>query len=133
MLQVASFFTLCLCAYEPLCLCGQRFYKRGELSMLVEFSIIPVGKGAGIGKDIAKVLKIVDNSGLPYKLNPMGTVVEGNWDDLMALIKKCHQTALRDGERVVTSIKIDDRKKHQNMIEEKVKSIEKRLHKPLKQ
>jgi uncharacterized protein (TIGR00106 family) len=108
------------------------FVRGEELSMLVEFSIIPVGKAAGIGKDIAKVLEIVDSSGLPYKLNPMGTVVEGNWDDLMALIKKCHQAALRGGERVVTSIKIDDRKKHRNMIEEKVKSIEKRLHKPLK-
>lgn len=100
--------------------------------MLVEFSILPVGKGASIGKDVAKVLKIVDNSGLPYKLNPMGTVVEGKWDDVMALIKKCHQAVLRGEERVVTSIKIDDRKKRYNMIEEKVKSIEERLHKSLK-
>jgi len=96
--------------------------------MLVEFSIVPIGKGASLGKDIAKVLKIVDSSGLSYKVNPMGTVVEGEWDDVMALIKKCHQTVLRGGERVVTSIKIDDRKKHCNMIEEKVKSLEQRLH-----
>ena len=99
--------------------------------MLVEFSIIPVGRGAGIGKYIAKVLKIVDNSGLPYKVNPMGTVVEGSWDDVMALIRKCHEAAMRVGERVVTSIKIDERKKHCNMIEEKVKSLEHRLHKSL--
>ena len=99
--------------------------------MLVEFSIVPVGKGAGISKEIAKILKIVDSSGLPYKVNPMGTVVEGDWDELMALIKKCHDAALRGGERVVTSIKIDDRKKHCNMIEEKVKSLEQRLHKSL--
>jgi len=100
--------------------------------MLVEFSIIPIGKGAGIGKDIAKVLKIVDTSGLPYKVNPMGTVVEGDWEDVMALIKKCHEAVLKGGERVVTSIKVDDRKKHCNMIEEKVKSLETRLHKSLK-
>ncbi len=100
--------------------------------MLVEFSIVPLGKGASVGNDVAKVLKIVDNSGLPYKLNPMGTVVEGKWDDVMALIKKCHQAVLRGEERVVTSIKIDDRKKHHNMIEEKVESVEMRLHKSLK-
>ncbi|HBH60444.1 MAG TPA: hypothetical protein DDX85_01615 [Nitrospiraceae bacterium] len=99
--------------------------------MLVEFSIIPMGKGVGIGKEIAKVLNIIDKSGLPYKVNPMGTVVEGDWDEVMALIKKCHETALRGGKRVVTSIKIDDRKKHCNMIEEKVKSLEHRLHKSL--
>ena len=87
--------------------------------MLVEFSIIPIGKGASVGKDIAKVIRIVENSGLPYKLNPMGTVVEGKWDELMALIKRCHRVVLRDGERVVTTIKIDDRKQRSNMIEEK--------------
>jgi uncharacterized protein (TIGR00106 family) len=100
--------------------------------MLVEFSIIPLGKSPSVGDDVAKVLKIVDNSGLSYKLNPMGTVVEGTWDELMALIKKCHHTVLRSGERVVTSIKIDDRKRHKKMIEEKVTSIEKRLHKSLR-
>ena len=100
--------------------------------MLAEFSIIPIGKGSSIGDDIAKVLKIVDNSGLPYKINPMGTVVEGKWDEVMALIKKCHNTVLKGGERVVTSISIDDRKRMPNRIEEKVKSVEKRLHKSLK-
>jgi uncharacterized protein (TIGR00106 family) len=100
--------------------------------MLVEFSIIPIGKGSSIGDDIAKVLKIVDNSKLQYKINPMGTVVEGKWDDVMALVKKCHNSVLKRGERVVTTIKIDDRKKKSNMIEEKVKAVEKRLHKSLK-
>jgi len=100
--------------------------------MLVEFSIVPVGKGSSISDDVAKVLNIVDKSGLPYKINPMGTVVEGNWDDIMELIKKCHSIVLKGGERVVTSIKIDDRKKRRNMIERKVMSVEKRLHRSLK-
>jgi uncharacterized protein (TIGR00106 family) len=100
--------------------------------MLVEFSIVPIGKGASVGSDVAKVLKIVDKSGLSYKLNPMGTVVEGSWDDIMPLIKKCHQAVMRGGERVVTSIKIDDRKKRRNMIESKMESLENRLHKTLR-
>lgn len=100
--------------------------------MLVEFSIVPVGKGASVGNDIAKVIKIVENSGLPYKLNPMGTVVEGKWDELMALVKRCHRTVLREGERVVTTIKIDDRKGRSNMIEKKILSLEKRLKKSLR-
>ena len=99
--------------------------------MLVEFSIVPLGKGSSVGDDVAKVLKVVDSSGLPYKINPMGTVVEGGWDEVMELIKKCHHLVLKNGERVVTSIKIDDRKRHSRMIEGKVKSVEKRLHKSL--
>jgi len=100
--------------------------------MLTEFSIIPIGIGSSIGDQIAEVLKIVDASGLPYKINPMGTVVEGEWDDIMKLIKKCHETVLNTGERVITAISIDDRKGKPNRIEEKIKSIERRLGKSLK-
>jgi len=100
--------------------------------MLVEFSIVPIGKGSSISDDVAKVLNIVDKSGLPYKINPMGTVVEGSWDDIMELIRKCHRAVLKGKERVVTSIKIDDRKRKRNMIEGKVRSVEKRLHRSLK-
>ena len=100
--------------------------------MLVEFSIVPIGKGPSLGNDIARVLKIVDRSGLPYKINPMGTVVEGRWDELMGLIKKCHDVVLKDGERVVTSIKIDDRKRKTGMIEGKVRSVENRVGKELR-
>ena len=100
--------------------------------MLAEFSIIPIGEGSSIGDRIAEVLKIVDSSGLPYKINPMGTVVEGEWDDVMKAIKKCHKTVMKTGERVVTTISIDDRKGKPNRIDEKVKSIERRVGKSLK-
>ena len=100
--------------------------------MLVEFSIVPLGLGSSIGDKLAEVLKIVDASGLPYKINPMGTVVEGEWDEIMKLIKKCHRTVMKTGERVITTISIDDRKGKPNRIEEKVKSIERRLGKSLK-
>jgi uncharacterized protein (TIGR00106 family) len=100
--------------------------------LLVEFSIIPIGRGASLSKEVARVLEIVDNSGLSYKVNPMGTVVEGKWDEVMSLIKKCHAVTLRGKERVVTRIVIDDRKRKTNRIEEKVKSVETRLHKSLR-
>jgi uncharacterized protein (TIGR00106 family) len=100
--------------------------------MLIEFSIIPIGVGNSIGGQLAEVLKIVDTSGLPYKVNPMGTVIEGEWDEIMKLIKKCHKTVMRTGERVLTTISIDDRKGKPNRIEEKVKSIERRIGKTLK-
>ncbi|RJQ49722.1 MAG: thiamine-binding protein [Nitrospiraceae bacterium] len=100
--------------------------------MLVEFSIIPLGKGSSIGDDIAKVMKVVEASKLPYKINPMGTVVEGTWDQVIKLIKKCHGTVLRNSERVVTTISIDDRKGKPNRLEGKVKSVELRLGKPLR-
>ncbi len=98
--------------------------------MLIEFSIVPVGSGSSIGDRLAEVLRIVDESGLPYKVNPMGTVVEGEWDELFALIKKCHYAL--NAERVLTTITVDDRKGRQNRLEEKVKSVEERLGRQLK-
>jgi len=100
--------------------------------MLIEFSIVPVGSGSSIGDRLAEVLKLVDASGLSYKVNPMGTVVEGEWDDLMRLVKKCHNTVMKQEERAITTISIDDRKGKPNRIEEKVKSVEKRIGKALK-
>mgnify|MGYP001569228604 CR=1 FL=1 len=100
--------------------------------MLVEVSIIPIGIGSSVGNKLAEVLKIIDASGLPYKVNPMGTVIEGEWDEIMKLIKKCHKALMKTGERTITTITIDDRKGKPNRIEEKIKSIEKRLGKNLK-
>ena len=100
--------------------------------MLIEFSIIPIGVGSSLGDQLAEVLKIVEASGLPYKINPMGTVIEGEWDEIMKLIKKCHNTVMKTGERAVTTISIDDRKGKPNRIDEKVKSIERRIGKSLK-
>ncbi|MBI5056587.1 MAG: MTH1187 family thiamine-binding protein [Nitrospirae bacterium] len=100
--------------------------------MLVEFSIIPIGAGSSIGDRLAGVLKIVDESGLPYKINPMGTVIEGSWNEILKLIKECHQTVLKSEDRVYTTISIDDRKGKPDRINGKVKSIEKRLGKALK-
>jgi uncharacterized protein (TIGR00106 family) len=100
--------------------------------MLVEFSIIPIGVGSSIGDQLAEVLKIVDASGLHYKINPMGTVIEGEWDEIMKLIKKCHMSVMNSVERAVTTISIDDRKGKSNRLDQKVKSIERRIGKSLK-
>jgi uncharacterized protein (TIGR00106 family) len=100
--------------------------------MLAQFNIVPLDKGVSVGGDVAKVLQIIDNSGLPYKLNPMGTVVEGTWNEVMELIRTCHEETVNSSERVLTSISIDDRKGSQNRIEGKITSLEKRLNKSLR-
>ncbi len=95
--------------------------------MLVEFSVIPVGGGESIGEEIAKVIDVVDKSGLPYKASPMGTAVEGEWDEVMGVIRDCHKAVVGDGLRAFTSITIDDRPGTVNRITEKLASVERRL------
>jgi uncharacterized protein (TIGR00106 family) len=95
--------------------------------MMVEFSVVSLGKGASLSPVIARVMKIVVESGVRYKANPMGTVLEGEWGQLMDLIKKCHDEALRDADRVVTTIKIDDYKGKGDRLEKKLESVEQKL------
>ena len=100
--------------------------------MLIEFSIVPLGASSSLSAKVATVLDIVDSSGLPYRLTPMGTIVEGEWDELMRLVKKCHRKMMRHEERVLTRIIIDDRKGKTGRISHKVRAVEKRLGRTLR-
>lgn len=100
--------------------------------MIAQFSIVPIGTGVSVSEYIAKVIKIVDESGLPYKLHAMGTIVEGEWEDVMNLIKKCKDVLMEELERIIIDIKIDDRKGATGRIEGKVKSVEEKLGKPVR-
>ena len=100
--------------------------------MLIQFSVVPIGAGSSLSTRVAEVLDIVSKSGLPYKINPMGTVVEGEWDDLFRLVKRCHKAVMKTEERVLTTISIDDRKGGSSRIDKKVKSVERRLGRSLR-
>ncbi|MBI4415718.1 MAG: MTH1187 family thiamine-binding protein [Euryarchaeota archaeon] len=95
--------------------------------MIAEFSITPVGAGVSIGAYVAKAVQIVHDSGVKYELNPMGTVVEGDWDRVMAVIKRCHDELLKECERLSIVVKIDARRGPQPPMEEKVRSVKARL------
>lgn len=101
------------------------------VSMLVEFSVVPMGSGASVSPLVAKALKIVAESGVPYKANPMGTVLEGTWDEVMAVVRKCHDAMMQETERTITSIKIDDRRGGDRRMEKKLEAVEQRLGRKL--
>ncbi len=100
--------------------------------MIVNFSIIPIGKESSLSAQISEILKIVSESGIDYEFHSMGTILEGEWDNIMNLIKKCHKRILQDSDRILTTITIDDRKGRTGRIAGKVKSVERKLGKKLK-
>jgi uncharacterized protein (TIGR00106 family) len=106
-------------------------YKlRKEEKMIVEFSIIPIGKGSSLSRYVAEITKLVRSSGIKNQLNSMGTCLEGEWDEILSLIKDCHERVFKLGvERVLTQIKIDDRRDKSASMESKVTSVEERLKK----
>ena len=103
--------------------------------MLAELEIVPIGtESASLSSLLAEVAKLIDQSGLDYRVGPMGTVVEGEWDRIMVLAKQCHQAVLRSASRVMTTIRIDDRKDKPGggRIVQKVQSLEAKVGRPLK-
>ena len=95
--------------------------------VLLEFSMTPLDKGASVSKYVSRSLNIIDKSGLPYRLNPMGTVLEGSLDDVLNLVRECHDLMASDCDRISTSIKIDYRKGKSGRLESKIKSVEEKL------
>ncbi len=81
---------------------------------------------------MARCLEIIDDSGLDYRLNPMGTVLEGEWDEVFGVVKRCFDALQRDCNRISASIKVDYRKGKPRGLESKVASVEKVLGKALK-
>ena len=101
--------------------------------MIAQFTLIPLGtKNDSLSKTLSKALMPIVESGLNYKVGPMGTTVQGDWYQIMTLINRCRKTILRECDRVEILITIDDRKNSENPIENKVKSVEKKMGVKLK-
>jgi uncharacterized protein (TIGR00106 family) len=77
-----------------------------------------------LSKDMARIVEILEESGLEYRLGPMGTAVEGDWQHIMSAVHRCHQDTLGRHGRVVTTIMIDDRREHPHHLEEIVPAVE---------
>ena len=96
--------------------------------MVVSYRIVPIGKERSLSTQVAGILEIISESGISYKLHAMWTILEGDWDEIMNPIKKCHKKILKDSDRVLTTITIDDRKcRTTGQIDGKTKSVEKKL------
>ena len=100
--------------------------------VLLEFSMSPLGKGESVGKYVSRSLDIVDKSGVEYRLNPMGTILEGEWDEVLDVVTQCFERMQKDCNRISCTMKIDYRKGHTGRLSAKTASGEKRLKRKLK-
>lgn len=92
---------------------------------IVEISVVPVGTNStSVSPYVRTALEVIKKSGLNYELNPMGTCIEGDWDKIFAVIKEIHETLAALGcTRLVTTIKIDDRRDKSVTMKEKVARV----------
>jgi len=91
--------------------------------MVVFFSIVPIGAGQELKQQISEIVRVVDRSGLPYRLTAMGTEVEGDWDEVLPVIRKAHDTGRSFTGRVLTHIIVDDREGLSGRLKGKVQDV----------
>jgi uncharacterized protein (TIGR00106 family) len=99
--------------------------------VLLEFSMTPMTKGESVSAFVARSLDIVDRSGLPYQLTPMGTIIEGEWADVMAVVTACFDAMRADCPRISTSIRIDYRAGPGGRLQAKVDAVQEKLGRKL--
>ena len=96
--------------------------------MLAAFSITPLGAGESVGDQVAEAVRIVRASGLPSETNAMFTNVEGDWDEIMPVIRACIGKIAETAPRVTVTIKLDWRPgQPAGRLDRDVESVERRL------
>ncbi len=103
------------------------------MSILAEFSVIPIGTTESLSGPVARCLEIVEASGLPYRLGPMGTTIEGQSpSELFVVVEKCLQAMQKDFSRVEVILKVDWRAGDESRLDAKVASVQAKVGHALK-
>lgn len=99
--------------------------------VLLEFSMFPTTTGESKSRYVARILDIIDRSGVSYQLTPMGTILEGEWSEVMAVVTACFEALKVDCPRISTQLKVDYREGTTPRMKAKIESVENQLGRKL--
>ena len=97
------------------------------MSVLVDLAMFPTDKGESVSPYISRIIRIIRDSGLPYRFGPMGTSIEGEWEEVMGLLTRCFEELKKDSNRIYMTMKVDYRKGEGGRIESKMRSVQSKL------
>jgi len=98
------------------------------MNVLLDFCVVPIGVGVSVSEYIAACQRVLIEAGLKHEMHMYGTNIEGEWDDVLAAVKKCHEVVHQMGApRISTSIRLGTRTDREQTMEDKIKSVEQKL------
>ena len=97
------------------------------MSVIVDFAIFPMDKGESLSPYVARAIKVINESGLPHKLHPMGSCIEGEWDEVIGVVTKCLKEMEKDCDRINVNFKADYRKGEPGRMDRKIESVKSKL------
>jgi uncharacterized protein (TIGR00106 family) len=97
------------------------------MRVIADFCLVPVGIGVSVSKEIAACERVLTEAGLKTRLHAYGTNIEGEWDDVFAAIKRCHEAVHAIGTpRISSNLRFGTRTDRQQTMENKIQSVEKK-------
>jgi uncharacterized protein (TIGR00106 family) len=98
------------------------------MKVIADLCVVPIGVGVSLSPYVAACERVIRESGLKTQLHAYGTNVEGEWDDVMAVLKRCHEAVHAMGApRITTTVKLGTRVDRDQSMEDKVQSVEDKL------
>ena len=95
------------------------------MKVIVDLCVVPIGVGLSVSKYIAECEKIIKQAGLKSMLHAYGTNIEGEWDDVFAAVKKCHERVHEMGApRISSTLRIGTRTDQDQTMDDKIKSVQ---------
>ena len=92
--------------------------------VLLEFAMAPAGQGESMSRHVARIVDLIDRSGVTYQLTPMGTILEGDWDQVMGVVTDCFRALQADCPRITMNMKVDYRAGNDSRLRSKIDAVE---------
>lgn len=98
------------------------------MKVLVDLCVVPLGVGVSVSSYIAACEKVLTEAGLKIALHSYGTNIEGEWDEVFAAIKRCHEVVHGMGApRITTTVKLGTRTDRNQTMEDKIRSVREKM------
>ena len=98
------------------------------MKVIADLCVVPIGVGVSVSSYVAACERVLRDAGLEIRLHAYGTNIEGEWDEVFAAIRRCHEVIHQMGApRISTTIKVGTRTDREQTMDDKVRSVEKQL------
>lgn len=99
------------------------------MNVIIDLCVVPLGVGVSVSPHVAACQRVIQASGLDHRMHAYGTNIEGPWDEVMAVVKRCHEVVHEMGApRITTTLKLGTRIDREQRMDDKVASVEARLN-----
>lgn len=99
-----------------------------DMKVIADLCVVPVGVGVSVSEYVAACEKVLNEAGLRIRLHAYGTNIEGDWDAVVAAVKRCHEVVHEMGApRISTTLRLGTRTDRGQTMEDKIRSVEEKL------